>query len=263
MTALGKDPVQQKRPSLGASFNLKRTAVADVPSSEPTPEAATPEPSTPPRDEEAATETALGTQAEAQDRPRYQAPASPGDPGKADKGLTLRMPKSLYDRFKARKEREGISYPNLMFTAVSKTHKRLPELLATSTIDLAKDKLCIQGEEVPFLGEADIPKDEEAAAAQEPTIPGPAGTSIGQRSGVVMPPGETPQQQQPQQQQQPSVPTQQPPNPAAQAPAAPAPNVTAAHVDSLVAMGATREQAVQALQAAEDNVDVAAGLIFF
>ncbi|PWI70324.1 DNA damage-inducible protein 1 [Purpureocillium lilacinum] len=129
-----------------------------------------------------------------------------------------------------------------------------------ATIDLAKDKLCIQGEEVPFLGEADIPKDEEAAAAQEPTIPGPAGTSIGQRSGVVMPPGEAQQQQQ---QQQPTAPTPTPPAPAAQVPAAAAPNVTPAHVDSLMAMGATREQAVQALQAAEDNVDVAAGLIFF
>lgn len=140
MTALGKDPVQQKRPSLGQSFNLKRTAVADVPSADPTPEAVTPEPSPQPPDEAATTDAAGRTQAESQDRPRYQAPTSPGDPGKADKGLTLRMPKSLYDRFKARKEREGISYPNLMFTAVSKTHKRLPELLATSTIDLAKDE---------------------------------------------------------------------------------------------------------------------------
>lgn len=140
MTALGKDPVQQKRPSLGQSFNLKRTAVPEVPATEPTSEAAAPEPTPPPRDEAAATESARGTQAEAQDRPRYQAPTAPVDPGRADKGLTLRMPKSLYDRFKARKEREGISYPNLMFTAVSKTHKRLPELLATSTIDLAKDE---------------------------------------------------------------------------------------------------------------------------
>jgi hypothetical protein len=140
VTALGKDPVQQKRPSLGASFNLKRTAVPDVPGAAPTPEAVTPGPSPQPLDEAATTEAAGRTQAEAQERPRYQAPTSPGDPGKADKGLTLRMPKSLYDRFKARKEREGISYPNLMFTAVSKTHKRLPELLATSTIDLAKDE---------------------------------------------------------------------------------------------------------------------------
>lgn len=129
-----------------------------------------------------------------------------------------------------------------------------------ATLDLARDRLIIQGEEVSFLGEADIPRDEEDAAAQEPTIPGPAGTAIGQRSGVVLPPEQAnPSSSQP-------APTLQSrasaPDP--QAPSAPTvPNVTPAHVDSLVAMGATREQAVQALQAAEDNVDVAAGLIFF
>jgi len=58
-----------------------------------------------------------------------------------------------------------------------------------ATIDLAKDKLCIQGEEVPFLGEAEIPKDEEEAVVREPTLPGPDGTTIGQRSGAVVPPG--------------------------------------------------------------------------
>ncbi|RSL38416.1 DNA damage-inducible protein 1, partial [Fusarium sp. AF-6] len=65
-----------------------------------------------------------------------------------------------------------------------------------ATIDLAKDKLIIQGEEVPFLGEAEIPKEEEAAIVQEPTLPGPDGTTIGQRSGAVLPPGEQQQQQQ-------------------------------------------------------------------
>ncbi|OAA47728.1 DNA damage-inducible protein 1 [Metarhizium rileyi] len=132
-----------------------------------------------------------------------------------------------------------------------------------ATIDLAKDRLIIQGEEVPFLGEADIPKDEEPVE-QEATIPGPSGTTIGQETGAVLPP------QQPSTQAA-STPTQ-PAEPLRSTPAASAPpattststtNVTAAHVESLMAMGATREQAVQALQAAEDNVDVAAGLIFF
>lgn len=95
-------------------------------------------------------------------------------------------------------------------------------------------------------------------------IPGPAGTAIGQRSGVVLPPERA-------QQPQPHAATQAQPTPSAPAsaptpqsqPAAPTPNVTPAHVDSFVTMGATREQAVQALQAAEDNIDVAASLIFF
>ncbi|KAJ3521795.1 hypothetical protein NM208_g13132 [Fusarium decemcellulare] len=117
-----------------------------------------------------------------------------------------------------------------------------------ASIDLAKDKLIIQGEEVPFLGEAEIPKEEEAAVVQEPTLPGPDGTTIGQRSGAVLPPGE--------QQQPPSVVSPQP-NPPVSAPAAPA------AIESLVSMGATREQAIQALQAADGNADVAASLIFF
>ncbi|KND92975.1 DNA damage-inducible protein 1 [Tolypocladium ophioglossoides CBS 100239] len=128
-----------------------------------------------------------------------------------------------------------------------------------ATIDLAKDKLIIQGEEVPFLGEAEIPKD-EAAAAQEPTIPGPAGTTIGQRSGVVLPPEGAQQPSQPQSAANPPVQLSVP-TPQTQAAAA-TPNVTPAHIDALMAMGASRAEAIQALQAAEDNVDVAAGLIW-
>lgn len=137
-----------------------------------------------------------------------------------------------------------------------------------ATIDLAKDKLCIQGEEVPFLGEAEIPKDEEEAVVREPTLPGPDGTTIGQRSGAVVPPGQQQQQQQPSATPaQTAPPAQAPPaapqaQPAAQ-PAAPRTNISPQAIESLVSMGATREQAIQALQAAEGDPDVAAGLIFF
>lgn len=130
-------------------------------------------------------------------------------------------------------------------------------------IDLVNDKLIIQGQEISFLGEAEIPKEEEEAAVQEPTLPGPAGTAIGQRSGAVMPVQDAPSQTS----SQPAAQAQQarPPQSAAQ-PAAPAPaaaGVNPAHIDSLMSMGASREQAIQALQAAEDNVDMAASLIFF
>lgn len=145
-----------------------------------------------------------------------------------------------------------------------------------ATIDLSRDRLIIQGEEVPFLGEADIPKDEEPVE-QEATIPGPAGTTIGQETGAVLPPKRPSAAQTAASSSSPPPPAEQPSrtNPAtsthaiSSTPAAPdsatatATNVTPAHVDNLIAMGATREQAVQALQAAEDNVEVAAGLIFF
>ncbi|KAM5348077.1 hypothetical protein ACJ41O_007901 [Fusarium nematophilum] len=146
-----------------------------------------------------------------------------------------------------------------------------------ASIDLAKDKLIIQGEEVPFLGEAEIPKEEEAAAVQEPTLPGPSGTTIGQRSGAVLPAGgERQPQQQPQQQQPPPSSASPQTNPGTSAAAAPAGHpaqpaqdaaprmqVSPQAIESLVSMGATREQAIQALQAADGNADVAASLIFF
>lgn len=137
-----------------------------------------------------------------------------------------------------------------------------------ASLDLAKDKLIIQGEEVPFLGEADIPKDEEQAVVEEPTIPGPSGTQIGQRSGAVLPPS-TPQSQPTS--APPAAPPQAPPvaAPVAAAPpqqqaqpAAPRITISPQAVEGLMAMGATREQAVQALEAAEGNPDVAYSLIF-
>ena len=50
-------------------------------------------------------------------------------------------------------------------------------------IDLSKDMLVIQGQHVPFLGEADIPKGMEEERAEEPRVPGPGGTTIGGRNG--------------------------------------------------------------------------------
>lgn len=138
-------------------------------------------------------------------------------------------------------------------------------------IDLAKGCLVIQGEDIPFLGEADIPKDVEEHVEQEPTAPGPSGTQVGQQSGAVMPAeGEqhatpvpqTPQTTQSQPQAQPAAQPQ-----AAAAPAAPAQQAQATpseqHVETLISMGADRASAIQALQATNNNVDMAAGMLFF
>lgn len=143
-----------------------------------------------------------------------------------------------------------------------------------ASIDLAKDRLIIQGVEIPFLGEADIPKDSEEALAEEPTIPGPSGTTIGQRSGVVSGPegqegqeshvsaAAAPAPSQPQQQQPlPAVPA-----PAAarqpQAPAAGGASFPESHVQQLMDLGFPREAAVQSLQATGGNVELAASLLF-
>ncbi|KAH0563038.1 hypothetical protein GP486_002396 [Trichoglossum hirsutum] len=54
-------------------------------------------------------------------------------------------------------------------------------------VDLQKNKLVIQGVEVPFLGEADIPKGPEELL-NEPTVEGPGGARVGARTGAVLQP---------------------------------------------------------------------------
>lgn len=123
-------------------------------------------------------------------------------------------------------------------------------------LDLSQNKLIIQGEGISFLGESDIPKETEEAINQEPTVSGPGGTTIGARSGAVTGPASgsgaapaaapvAPQQptaapsQLPQQQQQ----------------------FAESDIQTLVSLGADRRAAIQALEAAEGNVEVAAGLL--
>jgi DNA damage-inducible protein 1 len=135
-----------------------------------------------------------------------------------------------------------------------------------ATIDLARNKLIIQGEEVEFLGESDIPKETEDAVNDEPTVPGPGGTTIGARSGAVTGPSSSTSNPS---SSSVSVPSR--PQPAAQAaPAAPSP-VSAApargtfpesDINALLALGCDRQTAIHALQASNGNVEYAAALLF-
>lgn len=130
-----------------------------------------------------------------------------------------------------------------------------------ATLDLSKDKLIIQGVEVPFLGEADIPKNMEEERAEEPKVAGPGGTTIGARSGAVSGPEQgSSAPQQPQSAAPPSV--NPAPRAAAPRPQRAEPSFPPESIDQLVALGFTREQAINALAACGGNVEYAAGLLY-
>jgi DNA damage-inducible protein 1 len=146
-----------------------------------------------------------------------------------------------------------------------------------AVIDLRSNKLVFgDGNEVSFLGEADIPKSFEESMANEPTVSGPNGTEIGTKTGTITqasgagaasssgtkgafrgqgqalgsssskaPNGPTP------------VAT-----PAASAGAAPQSSHKKEDVEQLVSLGFDRNQAIAALDACGGNVEYAAGLLF-
>ncbi|KUI68224.1 DNA damage-inducible protein 1 [Cytospora mali] len=126
-------------------------------------------------------------------------------------------------------------------------------------IDLTRDKLVIQGVEVSFLGEADIPKETEEALGDEPTVSGPGGTTIGGRTGAVHQAGaEASGTPGPSSSAQPAAPSA----PVA-TPAAPAqPQFSDEAIGQLMQLGFSREAAVRALEATGGNVEYAAGLLF-
>jgi DNA damage-inducible protein 1 len=157
-----------------------------------------------------------------------------------------------------------------------------------AVIDLKNNKLVFgDGNEVAFLGEADIPKYLEDALQSEPTISGPNGTEIGAQSGTVKAAGTSAAASSsgakgafrgqgqtlgagsasnskspvPNGGGQRNVPT-----PGASAGAPPQQQQRSAHpkeaVDQLVSIGFTRDQAVAALDACDGNVDLAAGMLF-
>ncbi|KAI9761073.1 MAG: 25S rRNA (adenine645-N1)-methyltransferase [Chaenotheca gracillima] len=157
-------------------------------------------------------------------------------------------------------------------------------------IDLDKGVLRMQGAEVQFLGEADIPRREADEMLDEPTVEGPGGTTIGTESGAVRSAGEASSAAgaaggsgtgkgknfqgqgqalgEPQTQAQPQA-SSSGPGPQRTQPSGSAPQQARARpehppqaIEQLQQLGFSREEAIAALDATGGNVDYAAGLLF-
>lgn len=130
-------------------------------------------------------------------------------------------------------------------------------------IDLQKGKLIIQGNEVEFLGEADIPRSEEVYR-EEPTIEGPAGTRTGAISGSVTQAGAPDPSNTRASRGESSISggggSGSGSGPHSQSTTGPA-SFPKEDIERLTNLGFSRREAIHALEMAGGNVEMAAGLL--
>lgn len=119
----------------------------------------------------------------------------------------------------------------------------------------------IQDVEVAFLGEADIPKQHAEPLTNEETVPGPSGIKTSAVSGAVQPPpgaSTSPTNPQPSVTTTTSGPNTQLPR---QQPSSSKNTFPDVDITKLMELGVSREEAINALELAGGNVDIAAGLL--
>ncbi|EXJ69140.1 uncharacterized protein A1O5_08075 [Cladophialophora psammophila CBS 110553] len=138
-------------------------------------------------------------------------------------------------------------------------------------IDLKKNCLRIENDEIPFLPESELPKMMEEVLENEPKVEGPGGSTIGTTTGTVIPGASSAGQQSGSGQWsastagQPSTTT--PAGPSVSQPGANSSNfgeprpITAESIAQVTELGFSREEAIAALRQAGGNVELAIGLL--
>lgn len=131
-------------------------------------------------------------------------------------------------------------------------------------IDLQKNVLRVQTDEIRFLPENEIPKMMEERLESEPKVEGPGGSTIGATTGTLEPPAEASSK----------TGTTESGKSQASSSQASAPQagssisnfgqsqpITASSVEKITELGFTREEAIAALRQVDGNVELAIGLL--
>lgn len=116
------------------------------------------------------------------------------------------------------------------------------------SIDLKKNCLRIETDEIPFLGESEIPKMMEEVLENEPKVEGPGGSTIGTETGTVMP-GNSNAATQGGSAQASSSGINQPGQ------------ITEESITKVTELGFARNEAIAALRQADGNVELAISLL--
>lgn len=127
-------------------------------------------------------------------------------------------------------------------------------------IDLNKGALVIQDVQVPFLGEADIPKERELLV-DEPTVAGPSGMKTGAITGAVSKDSDPNDGQSKGKQSRATAGVPPAGNPSS-ASASSNPSFPPEDIATLMETGLSREEAIQALEVTGGNVLEAASMYF-
>lgn len=131
-------------------------------------------------------------------------------------------------------------------------------------IDLQKNVLRVQSDEIRFLPENEIPRMMDEILGSEPKVEGPGGSTIGATTGTLEPPAESSSNTGTTESGKSQASSSQP---STAQPGSSTSNfgqsqpITASSVAKITELGFTREEAIAALRQVDGNVELAIGLL--